>query len=239
MLRRPVVPHGHAVRLPTEADLKFRHIGLADQIVQKHARARVRVLTEAHILRRVEVREVRREGVDEQHLLAGLGMRTHHRMLSVGKLRLQCKALLDGHRRAEARLDAMTCAQAGNLSLDVVRETPVRLDHIGPQHVAAHGRGFDAAEHGAELRAFAPRRVAVPRVFVLLVARIGTAVDAYKPRMVRIAAGHRVVLEIAKAAGERDVLGARDVLAVKEQHLVLEEQCANLCEQCVVARNVA
>ena len=57
--------------------------------------------------------------------------------------------------------------------------------------------------------------------------------------MIGIAADDRMVLELAEAARERDVLGARDVLVAQEQHLVLEQQRADLGEQRVVARGVA
>ena len=46
--------------------------------------------------------------------------------------------------------------------------------------------------------------------------------------MIGIAAGDRVVLELAEVARERDVLGARDVLVAEEQHLVLQQQRADL-----------
>ena len=44
--------------------------------------------------------------------------------------------------------------------------------------------------------------------------------------MVRVAADDRMVLELAEAARERDVLGTRDVLVAQEQDLVLEQQRA-------------
>ena len=54
--------------------------------------------------------------------------------------------------------------------------------------------------------------------------------------MLGVAAGDRMILELAEAARERDVLGARDVLVAQEQHLVLEQQRPDLGEQVVVAR---
>ena len=42
--------------------------------------------------------------------------------------------------------------------------------------------------------------------------------------MVRVAAGDRMVLELAEVAREGDVLGARDVLVAEEQHPVLEQR---------------
>ncbi len=75
----------------------------------------------------------------------------------------------------------------------------------------------------------------MPRVLVLLVARIGALVDAHEARVVRIAAGDRMVLELAEAAREGDMLGARHVLVVQEQDAMLEQQCADLREQPVIA----
>jgi hypothetical protein len=41
--------------------------------------------------------------------------------------------------------------------------------------------------------------------------------------MVRIAAGHRMILQFTKATGESHVLGATDVLITQEHHPVLEQ----------------
>ncbi len=57
--------------------------------------------------------------------------------------------------------------------------------------------------------------------------------------MVRVAAGHRVVFQLAEVAGEGHVLGARDVLVAEEQHLVLQQQRADLGHQAGVARSDA
>src|SRR5215831_6258960 len=107
VLGAAVVPKGDAVRPPAKADLKFGDVGLADEVAQQQAGAGIRVLSIADVRRRVIVREVGRESVDEQNLLAGLGVRAHHGMLGVGELGLQREALLDRHRRAEACLDAV------------------------------------------------------------------------------------------------------------------------------------
>ena len=57
--------------------------------------------------------------------------------------------------------------------------------------------------------------------------------------MLGIAAGDRMVLELAEVAREGHVLGARDVLVAEEQHLVLEQQGADLGHQAGVARGGA
>src|SRR4029453_5596886 len=58
-----VVPEGHAVLLPAEAHLVFGHRRLFDQVAQQVAAGRGVVLPEAHMLRRMEVGEVRGEGI--------------------------------------------------------------------------------------------------------------------------------------------------------------------------------
>ena len=201
--------------------------------------ARRVVLADAHVLGRVEVGEVGGERVDEQHLFAGLGVRAHHRVLGVGELRLQRMAFLDRHRGAEARFDAVARAQTGDLGLDVLGQPLVGQHHVGPHRVAADRRALDAAQHAAERRHLAPGGVGVPGVLVAVVGRVGRLVDAHQARIVRIAAGDRVVLQLAEVAGERDVLGARDVLVAEEQHAMLQQQGADLRDQRRVARSDA
>jgi hypothetical protein len=46
-----------------------------------------------------------------------------------------------------------------------------------------------------------------------------------------VAAGHRVVLQLAEAAGEGDVLRPGDVLVAKEQHAMAQQQRADLGQQ--------
>src|SRR5678815_1091580 len=57
VLGRAVVPHGHAVRLPAEANLVLGDERLADQVLQQLRRAGRVVLPDAHVLGRVEVGE--------------------------------------------------------------------------------------------------------------------------------------------------------------------------------------
>src|SRR3712207_9588148 len=66
VLGAAVVPDGEAVLRPPPADLVLRDGGLADQVVEQLARARRVVEPEPHVLRGVEVDEVRRERVHEQ-----------------------------------------------------------------------------------------------------------------------------------------------------------------------------
>ncbi|MDT4801631.1 hypothetical protein FQZ97_343410 [compost metagenome] len=57
--------------------------------------------------------------------------------------------------------------------------------------------------------------------------------------MLRVAAGHRVVFQLAEAAGKGHVLGTADFLVTQEQDLVLEQQRLDLGEQGVVAGGIA
>jgi hypothetical protein len=77
-------------------------------------------------------------------------------MLGIGKLRLQRQALLDRHRGAERRLNAVARAEAGDLRLDALGQLLVGKCHIGPHGVAADLGAFHAAQHAAERRLFAP-----------------------------------------------------------------------------------
>ena len=52
--------------------------------------------------------------------------------------------------------------------------------------------------------------------------------------MVGIAAGHRMVLQLAEAARKCHMLCARDVLVAEEEHAVPEQQRTDLRHQCVV-----
>src|SRR4029453_11496710 len=70
VLGGPVVPHRHRVLLPAPAHLVLGDEGLADEVAQQLPGAGVVVLPEAHVLGRVVVAEVRREGIDEEDLLA-------------------------------------------------------------------------------------------------------------------------------------------------------------------------
>src|SRR5262245_4567023 len=55
VLRAAVVPNRHAVATEAEANLVFRHVRLAQQVVEQQRGARIRVLSEAHVLRYVEI----------------------------------------------------------------------------------------------------------------------------------------------------------------------------------------
>jgi len=112
-------------------------------------------------------------------------------------------------------------AQVGDPVLDVVRQFLVGEGHVGPQGIATDRRTLDAAQHAAERRGLAPGGIGVPGVLVAIVGLIRRLVDAYQTGVLRIAAGHRMVLQLAEAAREGDVFGAADVLTSQEQYLVL------------------
>ena len=165
---------------------------------------------------------MRREGVDEQNLLAGLRMRAHHRMLGVGELRLQREALLDRHRGAEARLDAVARAQAGDLRLDRARAAARRPAPCWPTSCRRRPAGIRRSAARSRTAASRARwRRCARRSRSGRSARRATCRCAPDPGCSGIAAGDRMVLELAEVAREGDVLGARDVLVAEEQHLVL------------------
>ena len=56
--------------------------------------------------------------------------------------------------------------------------------------------------------------------------------------MIRIAAGHRMIFQLAEAASESHVIGATDVLIAQEQHPMLEQLGTNLGEQTVVLHRI-
>jgi hypothetical protein len=56
--------------------------------------------------------------------------------------------------------------------------------------------------------------------------------------VVRVAADDGVVLQLAKAAGERHMVGAADVLVAQEQHPVLEQLGTDLCKQAVIMNRI-
>ena len=57
--------------------------------------------------------------------------------------------------------------------------------------------------------------------------------------MVRVAAGDRVVLQVAEAARECHVLRAGDVLVPQKDHPVLEQRSLELGEQVIVPAGVS
>jgi hypothetical protein len=122
---------------------------------------------------------------------------------------------------AAPKVHSMWRAQRGDQRLDMLRQLLVGQRHVGPHGVAAHGRALDAAQHGAHLRDFAPGGVGVPAVLVAVVGRIGRLVDAHQAGVVGVAAGHRVILQLAEAASEGHVLGSVKILPAQKHHLVL------------------
>ena len=66
VLGRTVIPECDAVRLPSPANLILRDLRLADQVLEQLCTAGAVVLAISHVCRRVEVREMRGEGVHEK-----------------------------------------------------------------------------------------------------------------------------------------------------------------------------
>src|SRR6478735_8938806 len=98
VLGAAVVPDREAVVRPAPADLVLGHGRLTDQVVEQLAAAGAVVEAVADVLGVVEVGEVGRERVDEQDLLAGLGVRAHDRVLGVREPLPEREALLERHR---------------------------------------------------------------------------------------------------------------------------------------------
>ena len=67
-------------------------------------------------------------------------------------------------------------------------------------------------------------------VLVLLGRAVEVLVDPDQARVLRVAAGDRVVLERAEPLGELHVVGPADVLVAEEEDLVLQEQVLDLGE---------
>ncbi|MNR02292.1 hypothetical protein D3C85_1181370 [compost metagenome] len=165
-------------------------------------------------------------------------MGAHHRVLGVRVLGLERQALVDRHGGAEARLDAVAGTQAFDLRLHVGRQVLVGQHHVGPHGVATDRRALDAAQHAAQRRRLAPGGVGVPGVLVAVHRLVGALVDLHQARMLRVAAGHRMVLQLAEAAGEGHMLGATEVLVTQEQHAMLEQLGADLGKQAIVVDGV-
>src|SRR4051794_36999352 len=233
-----VVPDGEAVVRPTPTHLVLRDRRLPDQVVQELAGPWRVVVPEAHVLRGVEVREVRGERVDEQDLLAGLRVGADNGVLGVGEAGVQRVPLLLGHRGAEAGLDAVPGLEAVDLLLDPLGQPPVGLGHVHPDRVAADRGPLHAAQHRPEGRHLPPGGVAVEGVLVVLRLAVQVLVDPDQAGVVRVAAVDRVVLQRPEALGQRDVLAAGDVLVADEEDLVLQEQALELGEQGGVARRL-
>jgi len=70
----------------------------------------------------------------------------------------------------------------------------------------------------------------MPGILIVIGRRSEVLVDADQPRIVGIAAGDRVVFELAESPRKGDMFGLADVLVAKKQHLVREQGLLNLAE---------
>src|SRR4029078_10666153 len=102
------------------------------------------------------------------------------------------------HSRAKRRLDAVASPQAGNLVLDLLRQSIVGLDHVAPNHVSAHVRRCHVPQHTAHRRLLAPGCVTVPGILVVIVLRLPSSIDLHKSGVTRAPACTRVVLTLTK-----------------------------------------
>ncbi|MNC36985.1 hypothetical protein D3C75_855330 [compost metagenome] len=78
----------------------------------------------------------------------------------------------------------------------------------------------------------------MPGVLVAVDRLVGAFVDLHQARRLRMGRRHRVVLQLAEAAGEGHVIRTRNVLIAQEQHLVLQQQSLDLVEQAVVVDGI-
>src|SRR4029077_9855824 len=101
----------------------------------------------------------------------------------------------------------------------------IGVNHVRPEHIAADLRCLNAAQHTTHRRLLAPSRITMPGILVMIVLGFSAPIDLYQSRMVWIAAGDRMVLELTKVTCERNVLSAGDVLVPEEQHPVFQQQC--------------
>src|ERR1700751_3882464 len=129
-------------------------------------------------------------------------------------------ALLDWHGRTKSRFDTVARTQTRDLVLDVIRQLLIGERHVGPHGVAADGRAFHTAQHAAEWRLLAPRRVGMPSILVAIVRGIGRLVNPHEAGIIRVATSDGVIFKLAEIARERDVLGATEVLVAEEKDLV-------------------
>ena len=165
-------------------------------------------------------------------------MGPYDRVLGIGVHSLERQAFFDGHGGTETRFDTVACTQPGNLQLHVFWQPRVGLHHVRPHGVAPHRRALHAAQHAPHGRGFTPGGVGVPGIFVTVHRLVGILVDAHQARVVRVAAGHRVVLQLAETAGEGHVLGAADVLIAQKHHPMLEQLGTNLGKKTVVVDRI-
>jgi hypothetical protein len=159
-------------------------------------------------------------------------------VLGVGELRLECQPFVQRHCSAEAGLDAVAGAQVFDSGLYIVWQVLIGQHHVRPQGVAAYRRAFHTAQHTPHGRSLTPGGIGVPGIFIAVVGLVRALVDLHQPRVLRVAPGHRVVLQLAEATGEGHVLGTAEVLVAQEQHTVLEQLLAQLGEQFVIVNRI-
>ncbi|MNJ26112.1 hypothetical protein D3C77_205780 [compost metagenome] len=165
-------------------------------------------------------------------------MGAHHRVFGVGELGFERQAFFHRHRRTKAGFDAVPGAQAFDLLLHLIRQVLVGQHHVCPHGVATHRRALHTAQHTAHGRCFAPGGIGVPGVLVAVGGLVRALVDLHQARVVRVAAGYRVVFQLTKAPGKGHMLGAADVLVAQKQHPVLEQLRPELVEQVVIVNRI-
>ncbi|MCY1404370.1 hypothetical protein D9M71_195770 [compost metagenome] len=132
----------------------------------------------------------------------------------------------------------MTGTQAFDLRLHVAGQARIGLHHVGPHGVATDGRALHAAQHSTQRRRLAPGGIGVPGILVAVDRTVRALVDLHQPRVLRIAADNRMVLQLAEAASEGHMFGTGDVLVAQKHHTVLDQLGTNLGEQAIVVDGI-
>ncbi len=156
---------------------------------------------------------MRGEAAHEQHLLARFRVCAHDRVLGIRVARPSASGAPRSASPRRTRPRCCGCARSAVIcSFTCSGSRAYASAHVHPDGVAAHLGCLPAAQHRAHRRALAPGRVAVECVLVVLFLAGELLVDTHQAGIVGIAARDRMVLELAEAPREGDVLGGRDVL---------------------------
>ena len=169
--------------------------------------------------------------VDIKAALAGFWMGPHNRMLLRRKLFAQFRRVFVEPFGKDAR-NVVYGGHLAQFGLQSFRQAFKRQCHIRKQSVPAHVGQFDGAQDGPERGLGPPCDIGMPEIFLAATARpVGDAQDF----AVRLVFGcGRMDLELAKSTGERNMLGAGDVLIAEEDDFVAQQSGADLGNQPIV-----
>jgi hypothetical protein len=158
-------------------------------------------------------------------------MRADHRMVDGRVLRPHLGLGFLGNLVSERLRVVVHSHEAIDASLDVVIEALVGRGHVTEQGVATQGRRLQRMKHRPHRRAFAPGHVGMPAV--LVTTDFCGLLEADQFGLAGVARDERVDLEVAKAAGERNVRGSIERLLTEEQDLVVKQRLTQLADDLV------